>query len=313
MEGSKHRIRTLTRSAAPTLVLAGVIAIAGCGGGGGSKSTAPPSPVNQAPSGAGGVVSADATLGLVGPSARATGKLQQFSDKLGKIPKSANHRPKSANGVAGGEACQNTDITPADDNLDTVNAAILCLVNGERAAANNLPPLTENKQLDTSAAGMAARMVSEHFFAHDTPDGKNVVDRIQPTGYIPNSGDWVVGENLAWGSGALSTPQAIVNGWMNSPGHRANVLAPDYKDIGLAAVMGSPTTTNSGGTVYVNNFGAKSGADVNAKLPAEGGNATVSIGGDQAATAAKTKARAKAKAKAKKKAKARKRKRRTRH
>jgi uncharacterized protein YkwD len=306
MEGSKHRISKLTRSAASALLLAGVVAVAGCGGGGGSKSSAPPSPVNQAPSGAGGVVSADATLGLVGPSARATGKVQQFSDKLGKIPANANHRPKSANGVAGGEACQNTDITPAADNLATVNAAILCLVNGERAAAS-LAPLTQSSQLDKAASGMAARMVSEHFFAHETPDGKNVVDRVQPTGYIPNSGDWVVGENLAWGSGALSTPQAIVNGWMNSPGHKANVLAPDYKDIGLAAALGSPTTTNSGGTVYVNNFGAKSGADANVKLPGEGGNATVAIGGDQGAKAAKAKARAKAKAK--KKAKARKRKR----
>jgi uncharacterized protein YkwD len=317
MEGSKHRIRTLTRSAASTLVLAGVIAVAGCGGGGGSKSTAPPSPVNQAPSGAGGVVSADATQGLVGPSARATGKSQQFSDKTGKIPGNANHRPKSANGVAGGEACQNTDITPAADNLDTANEAILCLVNGERAV-ESLPPLTQNPQLDKAASGMAARMVSEHFFSHDTPDGKNVVDRVQPTGYIPSGGDWVVGENLAWGSGALSTPQAIVNGWMNSPGHKANVLAPDYKDIGLAAAMGSPTTTNSGGTVYVNNFGAKSGADVNAKLPVNAGSsggdqgaAATTVAGTKATAAAKAKAKAKARAKAraKKKAKARKRKR----
>jgi uncharacterized protein YkwD len=247
-------------------------------------------------------VSADATQGLVGPSARATGKVQQFSDKLGKIPANANHRPKSANGVAGGEACQNTDITPAADNLATVNVAILCLVNGERAAAS-LPPLAQNSQLDKAASGMAARMVSERFFAHDTPDGKNVVDRVQPTGYIPKSGDWVVGENLAWGSGALSTPQAIVNGWMNSPGHKANVLAPDYKDIGLAAALGSPTTTNTGGTVYVNNFGAKSGADPNVKLPGESGSGA----GKPAVAGTKASATAKAKAKAKKKARQRKR------
>jgi uncharacterized protein YkwD len=316
MEGSnQHRIRKLTRSAASALLLAGVVAVAGCGGGGGSKSAAPPSPVNQAPSGAGGVVSADATQGLLGPSARATGKSQQFNDKGGTIPPNANHKPKSANGVAGGEACTDTGITPTADNLATVNAAILCLVNGERAAAGNLPPLTQNSQLDTAAAGMAARMVSEHFFAHETPDGKTVVDRVEPTGYIPNSGDWVVGENLAWGSGALSTPQAIVNGWMNSPGHKANVLAPDYKDIGLAAALGSPTTTNSGGTVYVNNFGAKDGADVNAKLPAEGASSGSSGSGDQAAPAAtvagtKATAAAKAKAKAKAKKKAKKRKRR---
>jgi hypothetical protein len=163
---------------------------------------------------------------------------------------------------------------PSDSNIDALDAAILCLVNGERAD-NGLPALNHVSQLDQSASGMCQRMITEHFFSHETPDGKSVVDRVQPTGYIPKSGDWVVGENLAWGSGALSTPQAIVNGWMNSPGHRANILAPDYKDIGLAACNGSPSPDHQGGTVYVNNFGAKSGADVNATLPSEGGsNAT---------------------------------------
>ena len=123
----------------------------------------------------------------------------------------------------------------------------------------NLPPLTQNSELAQAASGMCQRMVTEHFFSHETPDGKNIVDRVEPTGYIPDSGDWVVGENLAWGSGALSTPQAILNGWMNSPGHKANLLAPDYKDIGLAACQGAPSTDLSGGTVYVNDFGAKSG------------------------------------------------------
>ncbi|MFL5841596.1 MAG: CAP domain-containing protein [Thermoleophilaceae bacterium] len=311
MEGSEHRIRKLTRTLAASLLLAGAVVAAGCGGGGGGSSTSPPAPANQAPSTPGGVVSADGTLGLVGPAARSTDKSQQFSDKTGKIPSSANKKTKGQqHGVAGGEACNDGGITPAADNLAQVNAAILCLVNAERAdpANGSLPPLTQNAQLDSAASGMAARMVSEHFFAHDTPDGKNVVDRVQPTGYIPRGGDWVVGENLAWGSGALSTPQAIVNGWMNSPGHKANILAADYKDIGLAAAMGSPITDQSGGTVYVNNFGAKSGADLTAVLP---GHDSGSSGNAAAAgaTVAGTKATAK-KAKAKRKAK-KKRKRRT--
>jgi hypothetical protein len=82
---------------------------------------------------------------------------------------------------------------------------------------------------------------------------------------------------------------------MNSPGHRANILAPDYKDVGLSACMGSPTTTNSGGTVYVNDFGAKNGADVNATLPNEDGSPSSSGNGTAAAasTVAGTKAGAK--------------------
>jgi uncharacterized protein YkwD len=271
MEGSDHRFRKLIRAAVPTALLAGVIAVAGCGGGGSNNSSSkPPAPVNQAPSSSGGVVTAQGTEGLVGPAGRATSKSQQFEDKTGKIPANANHKPKKANGVAAGANCPDIDVTPSDSNTDQVNAAILCLVNGERSD-QGLPALSSNDQLASAARGMCGRMVSEHFFSHETPDGKNVVDRVEPTGYIPKSGDWVVGENLAWGSGALSTPQAIVNGWMNSPGHKANILAPDYKDVGLAACQGAPSTQASGGTTYVNDFGAKSGADVNAKLPSENG------------------------------------------
>jgi hypothetical protein len=188
---------------------------------------------------------------------------------------------------------------PADDNIAALNDSIFCLVNGERAD-NKLPPLSHNAQLDQAATGMCQRMITEHFFAHETPDGKTVVDRIQPTGYIPKSGDWVVGENLAWGSGALSTPRAIVNGWMSSPGHKANILAPDYKDIGLAACNGSPLPTTTGGTVYVNNFGAKSGADLNAVLPGENGNsnaAAANVAGTKATAKARRARAARAKAK----------------
>src|SRR4051794_21137380 len=279
MEGSENRFHKLIRAAVPTALLAGVIAVAGCGGGGGDNSAKPPAPVTNTPSSSGGAVTAEGTQGLVGPAGRATSKSQQFEDKTGKIPANANHKPKNkAGGVGAGAACSDTDITPSDSNMDQVNAAILCLVNGERTDNGGLPPLQSNAQLQKAAEGMCQRMVTEHFFAHETPDGKTVVDRVQPTGYIPDSGDWVVGENLAWGSGALSTPQAIVNGWMNSPGHKANILATDYKDVGLAACLGAPTTQTSGGTTYVNDFGAKAGADVNAKLPPESGSDSGSSG-----------------------------------
>ena len=310
MEGSTHRVQKLIRTAFPSALLAGVIAVAGCGGGGGSDTAKAPAPVNNV-STPGGVVSADGTQGLVGPAGRATAKSQQFEDKTGKISPKANRKTDALkHGVAAGDSCNDGGLEPSDANIDQLNAAIFCLVNAERAD-NGLPALAHASQLDQSAAGMCKRMVTEHFFSHETPDGKTVVDRVEPTGYIPNSGDWVVGENLGWGSGALSTPQAMVNGWMNSPGHRANILAPDYKDLGLAACMGSPTTTNSGGTVYVNNFGAKSGADVNATLPGHSGGSTDSgsSAGDTA-TVAGTKAAASSKSKAKKKSKKKRKKRR---
>ncbi len=296
MEGSNNRILAMTRTVVAGVLLTGVVFAAGCGGGG-SNSAAPPPPVKSAPSSAGGLVGAEGTQGLVGPVERATSRTSSAADKTGKIPPGSNHHPKGHGGgpVGGEEACPGSDVTPTADNLDQVNAAILCLVNAERHDNGGLPPLSSNPQLQQAAEGMGALMVKEQFFAHDTPEGKSLVDRVEPTGYIPNSGDWVVGENLAWGSGALSTPQAIVNGWMNSPGHKANILAPDYKDVGLAAVMGSPSPSQSGGTVYVNDFGAKSGADTNATLPPESGASDSSTAGTTQAVAAKKTTKHKAK------------------
>jgi uncharacterized protein YkwD len=271
----------MVKMAVPTALLVGAVAVAGCGGGGSSNSAKPPTPVQKTkPSGSGTVVSAQGTLGLVGPADRSTSKGSQVDQTKSPISPSANHKTKAQqHGVASGAACDNGDITPSADNQSDVNAAILCLVNGERADAG-LPALTENQDLDQAATGMANQMVAEHFFDHVTPEGKNVVDRVQPTGYIPNSGDWVVGENLAWGSGALATPQAIVNGWMNSPGHKANILAPDYKDVGLAISFGTVQPGQSGsGVTYVNDFGAKDGADLNAKLPSENGSSDSSSSG----------------------------------
>jgi uncharacterized protein YkwD len=323
MEGSKHRFLSAARTALAGAILTGVVALAGCGGGGSDKPAVPPTPAGGA--GAGGVVSAEGTQGLVGPAARASEKGTSATDRTSKIPGNAN-RPVQVhkNGVAGEADCPGAGATPTAGNLADINNTILCLVNAERRENGNLPPLSNNPQLQQAAEGMAARMVKEQFFSHETPDGKNVVDRVEPTGYIPDSGDWVVGENLAWGSGALSTPQAIVNGWMNSPGHKANILATDYKDIGLAAAMGSPSPSQSGGTTYVNNFGAKSGADTSASLPPESGASgsdnSGGGGGDQASTSsasgsdqavASTK-KAKAKKKAKKK-KRKKKKRKRRH
>jgi uncharacterized protein YkwD len=152
--------------------------------------------------------------------------------------------------------CPDTTLAPDVNNLPSVAASVLCLVNTERARVA-LPALSLNLQLTQASQPMADRMVREQFFSHDTPDGRTLLERIQPTGYLPNSGDWVVGENLAWGNGPLATPDAIVAAWMNSPGHRANILAADYRDIGIGLAVGSPLANKPGGTTYVTDFGQR--------------------------------------------------------
>jgi uncharacterized protein YkwD len=290
MSGSVHPYSKATRMVVAGALIAGAVAVAGCGGGGSKKTASPVAPVTPTGATSSGPVAATGTKGLVGPAERATQGGSQANDQKEQIAANANHLPRNPHGhVVDGSTQCGGDMTPDGTNTAQVNAAILCLLNAIRSD-NQLPALSENQQLDQAAQGMGNLMVKEQFFSHTTPEGASVVDRIQPTGYIPDSGDWVVGENLAWGNGALATPQAIVNGWMNSPGHKANILAPDYKDIGLASVQGSPSPQESGGTTYVNDFGAKSGADTSVTLPPENGGNTnassASTGGNTSAKAA---------------------------
>ena len=181
---------------------------------------------------------------------------------LTKLAATRRHSPRAH--IADDGICPDSTLAPDANDLPQISAAVLCLINAERTGAG-LPVLALNPQLSRASQPMADRMLAEQFFSHDTPDGGTVLDRIRRTGYLPNSDNWVVGENLAWGNGVLATPQAIVDGWMNSPGHRANILAGDYRDIGLGLALGSPIAGNSGGAIYVTDFG-KRGASAPARL-----------------------------------------------
>src|SRR3954471_13495015 len=113
MESSNHRIQNLIRTAVPTALLAGALAVAGCGGGGGSDSASAPAPVNQSSSTAKALVNPDGTLGLVGPAGRSTAKKNQFEDLKGKIDAKANHKTDALkHGVAAGDACNDAADTP---------------------------------------------------------------------------------------------------------------------------------------------------------------------------------------------------------
>jgi uncharacterized protein YkwD len=232
----------------------GLMALAGCGGGGGGEKSTPASkPKSSTP---GGVVTPEGTKGILAPAVSVIGG-KQTSVGRNKAPISpSENRPTDAqrNGVAGAGACASTSANPAPSNLGAMNGAILCLLNAERNA-KGLPSLHANGKLAKAAKGWANRMVANRFFAHEV-GSSTVLSRIKKTGYV--RGSWSLGENIAWGSGALATPQAIVNGWMHSPGHRANILRGAFKDIGIGIKLGAPGPGLSGGATYVTDFGRHS-------------------------------------------------------
>lgn len=160
--------------------------------------------------------------------------------------------PAGASAACPGETAAPTDPVAA--------AATLCLLNAERAA-QGLPAFAASATLDAAARAHAADMVSRRYFAHDSPEGGTLADRVGAAGWFPTGGSWTIGEDIAWGSGTLGTPVRIVAAWMASPGHRANILQPAFTEVGIGVAAGAPRpgVPGTAGT-YVADFGGQPGA-----------------------------------------------------
>jgi uncharacterized protein YkwD len=153
--------------------------------------------------------------------------------------------------------CQNTQLIPEAGNLALVRAAVLCLINTERAQ-NGKDPLSPDPRLEQAAESHGKEMLTVDYFDHVSPSGLTPVQRIRTTGYIPNSEDgYVIGENLAWGTLTLATPQAIVSAWIASPEHLANILEGNYRDTGIDVEPEVPQELAEGvaGALYTQEFG----------------------------------------------------------
>ena len=98
-------------------------------------------------------------------------------------------------------------------------------------------------------------MVDHQYFAHDGRNGSQPADRIRAAGYLSSGGAWRIGENLAWGTGDLATPRSIMSAWMHSAGHRANILMPQYRQVGFGVIAGNPNGRDGSGATYVTEFG----------------------------------------------------------
>jgi len=152
--------------------------------------------------------------------------------------------------------CADSGIAASQASAPVVARAIRCLVNGQRAA-NGLSPLRTSRPLRVAAEAHGADMVAHRFFAHVSPLTGAITSRARRAGYITPSDDYALGEDIAWGEGELSTPEAIVTAWMNSPEHRAVILDRDFRDVGVGVVSGVPVPSELPGATFVLDVGAK--------------------------------------------------------
>jgi uncharacterized protein YkwD len=114
---------------------------------------------------------------------------------------------------------------PATTGLTSAEAQVLALVNKERASAG-CGALRSNAVLVAVARAHSTDMAVHRYFDHNSQDGRSPFDRMRAAGYKGG----LMGENIAAGQ---PTPAAVMDAWMHSPGHRANILNCGFKVIGI--------------------------------------------------------------------------------
>lgn len=109
--------------------------------------------------------------------------------------------------------------------------ATLAAVNDQRAA-KSLPPLTADPRLTEAAQAHACDSAAHNRLGHTGSDGSTLADRARRAGYAYRE----IAENVAQG---YPGPASVIRGWMESPGHRRNILMRNVQDIGLGLATGS--------------------------------------------------------------------------
>ncbi|UCH74834.1 MAG: hypothetical protein JSU82_02990 [Rhodospirillales bacterium] len=137
---------------------------------------------------------------------------------------------------------------PATDDREALAEEVVRLTNAERRK-RGLGPLMRNRDLTRSAQFHAEFMARNDCFAHRCPKEPALAQRARNAGYRYRG----VAENIAAGS---PTPAEVVRGWMESPGHRANILHPDMREIGIGYVLlNEDSGRESHRHYWVQNFG----------------------------------------------------------
>jgi uncharacterized protein YkwD len=133
------------------------------------------------------------------------------------------------------------DVPEPDRPATGFEKAVVDEMNRLRATFG-LAPLRINSRLEAAADDRVIDMFGKHYFGHVSPDG------IQPWSWVEQRGyDYrEFGENLAVG---YTSADSVVDGWMHSPGHRANVLNRNFEEVGVAVVQESPTRGFRGPTI----------------------------------------------------------------
>lgn len=142
-------------------------------------------------------------------------------------------------------AYQGARVLGSSDGL--TNQQLLEITNVDRSESG-IDALTINDRLSAAAQAKADDMAQSDYWSHTSPEGSKPQDFVREAGYSYRS----LGENLAYG---FSSPDAIVQGWMNSPEHKANMLDPAYHQVGFGVATAESYQGKGRQTIVVALYG----------------------------------------------------------
>jgi uncharacterized protein YkwD len=165
--------------------------------------------------------------------------------------------PREAEAKRGPE-CANAHTDPGNLTAREAEKAIRCLIN-DRRDQHGVGGLAANGRLGNAAQNHTDHMLEHRCFAHVCPGESGMSARIKRTGYLNGARSWGIGENIAAGPGEQGTPARMVDAWMNSPPHRANILSRSFEHIGVGMMHGTPSNPGANGASYTTDFGFTNG------------------------------------------------------
>jgi uncharacterized protein YkwD len=240
----------MTRRATAAVAALCALLLASCGG-----EASEPAATGRSGLGTPLAATNDGAGGVVSPGAQSTPSTGVVEGGPDQAPLEEIAPPDEEALADGAGSCGAVDAEPSRATLGETGQAILCLLNVERTSRGR-GRLRMNARLSRAARGHSRDMVRNTYFAHDAKNGASMLDRIRAAGYLRPRTRWTVGENIAWGSGPLASPRALVRAWMNSPPHRANILQARFRELGVGLVLGAPSPGVSGiALTATTNFG----------------------------------------------------------
>jgi uncharacterized protein YkwD len=155
-------------------------------------------------------------------------------------------QPESAGAATTVRTCGGGNIT-----LNAKEKQTLVLHNRARKDLG-LRPLCADPRLTRAARSHSREMIGKDYFSHSSYDGESVGERLKRFGYDQS----IHGENLAGGTGIYVKPDSTFQRWMNSPGHKANILDSRFRHVGVGTYTGT-FKGSQGYTMYTVDFGGR--------------------------------------------------------